>query len=172
MAEIKDKVVTVESLAALHENNKDTYMTKENPVGNGTFSINRKADTTIGDCSVATGRDTTASGICASAEGIRTTALGNCTHVEGRETIASSTDQHVQGRYNVEDSLNEYAHIVGNGASDTKRSNAHTLDWKGNAWFAGNVSMNGNIVLGSHQYGDTLPTAGIVGRIFFKKLSE
>lgn len=32
-----------------------------------------------------------------------------------------------------------YAHIVGNGTSDTKRSNAHTLDWKGNAWFAGDV---------------------------------
>lgn len=31
-----------------------------------------------------------------------------------------------------------YAHIVGNGTS-SKRSNAHTLDWDGNAWFAGDV---------------------------------
>lgn len=30
MADIKDKVVTVESLSALHEYNKDTYETKEN----------------------------------------------------------------------------------------------------------------------------------------------
>lgn len=30
MAEIKDKVVTVESLSALHEYNKETYETKEN----------------------------------------------------------------------------------------------------------------------------------------------
>ena len=32
-----------------------------------------------------------------------------------------------------------YASIVGNGNSDTERSNAYTLDWEGNAWFAGNV---------------------------------
>ena len=30
MAETKDKVVTVESLSALHEHNKTTYETKEN----------------------------------------------------------------------------------------------------------------------------------------------
>ena len=29
---------------------------------------------------------------------------------------------------------------MGKGTSDTKRSNAHTLDWNGNAWFAGNVT--------------------------------
>lgn len=33
----------------------------------------------------------------------------------------------------------EYAHIVGNGISEDTRSNAHTLDWNGNAWFAGDV---------------------------------
>ena len=33
----------------------------------------------------------------------------------------------------------EYVHIVGNGTSNTERSNAHTLDWDGNAWFAGDV---------------------------------
>jgi hypothetical protein len=32
-----------------------------------------------------------------------------------------------------------YAHIVGNGTSSSKRSNAHTLDWSGNAWFSGDV---------------------------------
>ena len=35
--------------------------------------------------------------------------------------------------------INTYAHIVGNGESDTTRSNAHTLDWDGNAWYAGDV---------------------------------
>ena len=29
MAEVKDKIVTVESLSSLHEHNKSTYMTKE-----------------------------------------------------------------------------------------------------------------------------------------------
>jgi hypothetical protein len=28
---------------------------------------------------------------------------------------------------------------VGNGSSETSRSNAHTLDWEGNAWYAGSV---------------------------------
>ena len=33
-----------------------------------------------------------------------------------------------------------YAHIVGNG-EESARSNAHTLDWSGNAWFAGKVTV-------------------------------
>lgn len=43
MAEIKDKVVTVESLAALHEDNKNTYMPMNNPVGSGTMTIDGNA---------------------------------------------------------------------------------------------------------------------------------
>ena len=39
----------------------------------------------------------------------------------------------------------EYAHVVGNGTHST-RSNAHTLDWNGNAWFAGNISLAGNSI--------------------------
>ena len=61
-------------------------------------------------------------------------------HAEGRHTKACSSYQHVQGKYNIEDSSNTYAHIVGNGDdSDNALSNAHTLDWSGNAWFAGDV---------------------------------
>lgn len=40
MAETKDKVVTVESLSALHEHNKETYMTTVDPVGTGTMTMN------------------------------------------------------------------------------------------------------------------------------------
>ena len=32
---------------------------------------------------------------------------------------------------------------MGNGAGDAKRSNAHTLDWKGNGWYAGKLSQEG-----------------------------
>lgn len=35
-----------------------------------------------------------------------------------------------------------------------------------------NLFAEGATVLSSYQYGDTLPAAGTVGRIFFKKLSE
>ena len=64
---------------------------------------------------------------------------GNYSVAEGMNTIASSEYQHVQGKYNIEDSSNTYAHIVGNGTAITARSNAHTLDWSGNAWYAGSV---------------------------------
>lgn len=40
MAEIKDKVVTVESLSILHEHNKETYMPMVDPVGSGMMTIN------------------------------------------------------------------------------------------------------------------------------------
>jgi hypothetical protein len=51
--------------------------------------------------------------------------------------------QHVQGKYNIQDDKNQYAHIVGNGEDLARRSNAHTLDWDGNAWYAGNVYVGG-----------------------------
>lgn len=75
------------------------------------------------------------------AEGNNTTASGDYSHTEGNGTIASSNIQHVQGQYNIEDANNTYAHIVGNGISHSTRSNAHTLDWDGNAWFAGEISI-------------------------------
>ena len=40
------------------------------------------------------------------------------------------------------DSKGQYSTIVGNGTSDTERSNAYTLDWEGNAWFAGDVYVH------------------------------
>lgn len=40
MAEIKDKIVTVESLAAVHTHSQNTYMTQVNPNGSGKFSMN------------------------------------------------------------------------------------------------------------------------------------
>lgn len=39
MAGIKDKVVTVESLSVLHEHNKNNYLTKVDPTGSGTMTI-------------------------------------------------------------------------------------------------------------------------------------
>ena len=70
-------------------------------------------------------------------------ADGKYSHAEGFNTKASSFAQHVQGKYNIEDTEDKYSHIVGNGVSSSKRSNAHTLDWDGNAWFQGNVSVDG-----------------------------
>lgn len=84
------------------------------------------------------GYQTEASGFAAHAEGYGTKASGTAAHAEGQSTIAASDNQHVQGIFNIEDKENKYAHIVGNGTGH-ERSNAHTLDWEGNAWFAGSV---------------------------------
>lgn len=46
MTEIKDKVVTAESLKILHENNINSYMQKNNPAGNGNMTIDGNADFT------------------------------------------------------------------------------------------------------------------------------
>lgn len=101
-------------------------------------------------------------GTIAHAEGRYTEAHGNNSHAEGNSTMAVGDTSHVQGKYNIPDVAmdangnwldeegnittditkakfkNTYAHIVGNGSA-SNRSNAHTLDWKGNAWFAGDV---------------------------------
>ena len=136
---------------------------KENPVFTGSFSQNRKEFTQVGDCSHAEGSDTTASGLYSHAEGKNTTASHDCSHAEGSDTTASGwyshaegyytkasgRYSHVQGKYNIDDLNEKYAHIVGNGISDTARSNAHTLDWEGNAWYAGTVEGTAMIVKSS-----------------------
>ena len=96
-----------------------------------------------GDYSHAEGYDTKASGSYSHAEGYSTTANGYYSHAEGCNTIAAGDSQHVQGRDNIFDTEGKYAHIVGNGTSENNRSNAHTLDWEGNAWFAGDVLIGG-----------------------------
>ena len=97
----------------------------------------------------AEGWHTTASGESSHAEGIETTASGESSHAEGYYAKASGRYSHVQGKYNIYDLNEKYAHIVGNGASDTARSNAHTLDWEGNAWYAGTVEGTAMIVKSS-----------------------
>lgn len=96
-----------------------------------------------GQASHAEGSNTTASKVGAHAEGYYSTASGDYSHSEGYYTIASKSYQHAQGKYNVEDTGNKYAHIIGNGSASNKRSNAHTVDWSGNAWFAGDVYIGG-----------------------------
>lgn len=91
----------------------------------------------------AEGENTTASGQSSHVEGYHAIASGNFSHAEGYCTKASSKSQHVQGKYNIEDAASTYAHIIGNGTSETVRSNAHTVDWDGNAWFKGDIYVGG-----------------------------
>ena len=119
--------------------------------------------TASGDYSHAEGLSVTASGLCSHAEGQHATASGGYSHAEGFNTIASGLyshaegagatvygdASHVQGKYNIDDPDGKYAHVVGNGKSHLERSNAHTLDWEGNAWFAGTVEGTAMIVKSS-----------------------
>ena len=135
--------------------------------------------TASGDCSHAEGWKTIATGSNSHAEGWETTSQSDCSHAEGRLTIASGDyshaegyyttasgeDQHVQGKWNIADTTS--AHIVGNGKYNN-RSNAHTLDWSGNAWFAGDVYTGstsgtnkdaGSKVLATKEYVDSKTSA-------------
>ena len=110
-------------------------------IGTGSSAIGYDVEAS-GYASHAEGSNTIASGVGSHAEGNYTTASGENSHAEGASTIASSQNQHVQGKYNIEDLNGTYAHIVGNG-EDGKNSNAHTLDWQGNAWYSGKLSQEG-----------------------------
>lgn len=119
-----------------HAEGDSTTASGENSHSEGKYT------TASGESSHAEGDSTTASAYCSHAEGNCTTASGENSHAEGASTIASSQNQHVQGKYNIEDLNGTYAHIVGNG-EDGKNSNAHTLDWQGNAWYSGKLSQEG-----------------------------
>lgn len=142
-------------------------MDRENPVGSGSFSMNRKAGTTVGNRSFAEGYNATASGntshaegnnttasasfshaegsattasnFASHAEGDSTTASGDSSHAEGYHTLASSAYQHTQGKYNVEDDNGVYADIVGWGTANNARKNISALDTDGNLHLKGKV---------------------------------
>ena len=99
MAETKDKVITAESLKALHDYNVESYETKKNVAS----LLSDKFDK----------------------------PQNNIVPIANGGTNASD------------------------GATGLK-----------------NLFAEGITVLSSYQYGDTLPNAGNVGRIFFKKISE
>jgi hypothetical protein len=44
MAEVKDKLVTVESLSILHEHTTKNYMSSNNPTGSGAMAIDGSGD--------------------------------------------------------------------------------------------------------------------------------
>ena len=117
--------------------------------GNIAYSYNSHAE----------GRNTIAFGQNSHAEGAGTIASGLMSHAEGYNTFAMSDYQHVQGKYNAADTTNTYAHIVGGGTSNTDRKNIHTLDWEGNAYFLGNMTIDGNIT-GMHTTLETLTING------------
>ena len=112
-------------------------------VASGDYSHAEGEGTTAeGKWSHTEGKSTNTKGWASHAEGSETVAQGICSHAEGRFTVALGENQHVEGILNIEDTTS--LHIVGNGtytesSGQKTKSNAHTLDKLGNAWFAGNV---------------------------------
>jgi hypothetical protein len=80
------------------------------------------ANYSIGNYSHAEGESTTTIGLASHAEGYGTLAQGYYSHAEGNNTIAQGNYQHVQGQFNQSSSA-QSAFIVGNGTSNSSRSN-------------------------------------------------
>ena len=100
--------------------------------GNGT--------TASGENAHAEGKDTTANGANAHAEGNTTIAGSADSHAQNTGTIASEASQTVMGKYNIPKSGK--ALIVGNGSSNSSRSNAFELDWNGNVDIPGIITCS------------------------------
>ena len=105
-----------------------------------------------GNCSHAEGFTTHATGTYAHAEGFASRAVGDYSHAEGGgeangkyshaqgyATKASSDYQCAFGKYNIEDATGDYALIIGNGTSNSARSNALTVKWNGDVKTAGEI---------------------------------
>jgi len=117
----------------------------------------------------AEGDRSTASGESSHAEGTSTTASGRISHAEGLGTIANHVAQRASGAYNVADpstaaatAKGNYIEIVGNGTSNSNRSNARTLDWSGNEVLAGNLTASGgSITVGQTTFTENQLSGGV-----------
>ena len=136
---ITDRTKSVEEVAALHNGTRDTGKKLDGKYFTLAYDIGAHAE----------GRSTVACGKHSHSEGQITFAGGENSHTEGYATVAYGKNQHVQGSCNVLDKSGNYAHILGNGkyngtTKKFERSNAHTVDWYGNAWFSGDVRVGGD----------------------------
>lgn len=189
-----DDVQEVMDVANTAQTTANTKMDAVNPVGTGSFSMNRQTDMPIGDYSFAVGNNTIAIGESQSIFGrynqygyeeitepfkiLYGGNLGRCSSsytfdkATGMFTLCEPTNVKylkncVAGEYWISGSnvtgnkmynltstyLESIMHtsrilggalIIGNGTSDTARSNAHTIDWNGVGWFQGGLQVGGN----------------------------
>ena len=172
---------TLASNASAHAEGTDTQATGNSSHAEGTKTTATGSDShaeglgsdATGNNSHAEGSNTLASGNGSHAEGSSTNARANYSHAEGMMTEATTAYSHVQGMYNVRDTAGnattkgKYAHIVGNGTA-SNLSNAHTLDWDGNAWFAGDVYTGGTAQDNGATKLMATPTGGTTGQVLTK----
>ena len=129
------------------------------------------ATTASGFTSHAEGDVTTAGGYASHAEGYATTSSGFTSHAEGERTIASGWNSHAGGVETVADG--DYmtaigkcntknsgkAFVVGNGTSNTNRSDAFTVDWSGNTVMKGGLTLGTALSIANGGTGATSAAA-------------
>ena len=145
--------------------------------GNGTNATGRCShaegvfSTASADESHAEGYDTKASGEQSHAEGYSSKASGEYSHAEGRYSEASGEGSHAGGRFTVADgdymtAIGKYntknsgkAFAIGNGTSDTDRSDGFTVDWNGNATMKGGLTLGTALSIANGGTGATTAAA-------------
>lgn len=151
MLDVKDKIITSESLKALHDYNKETYL----PFSGGTLTGDLNGTNIIMTGAITANTVTTDSSLI---------AKGSIIGYNGIEIYGNGTP-YIDFHFN-NDTTADYT-------SRIRESESGVLSLNGvKCQTGGNLSFNGMLLLSSAQYGNTLPTAGNKGRIFFKKLSE
>ena len=117
----------------------------QNAKASGEYSLGIGYGHAEGDYSIASGEALAAGDYSFAGGGADTftgkDAFGAFAYGDG--AAAESQKQFVHGSYNIPDADGKYAHIIGNGHHLNEQSNAHTLDWQGNAWYQGNVYVGG-----------------------------
>ena len=146
-------------------------MDKVNPTGTGSFSLNRRANTTVGTNSFAEGDSTIASGNASHSEGSYSVASAMAAHAEGtsqasaqyshaqnKNTIAQGMNQTALGMFNIGQGIGsslqstDYAVIIGNGTDADHRSNALAIQWDGTVVFQdGTTVRSANDFLSSEE---------------------
>lgn len=134
-------------------------MDKSNPSGTGSFSLNRKSGTEVGNYSFAEGHNTSATGESSHAEGEDTEAEGVCSHAEGYGSMVITDDT-------VEHS-GDYAHAEGmrttalGSGSHSEGLYTHTNNPGEHAEGRGNISNKNSDTFGDAR--NTIHSVGIGG---------
>ena len=95
----------------------------------GDYNTNDEAKKEKGRYSVRIGGSNTVSGNCSVAIGYSSDVSGKNSTAIGHYLKNISDNQLLIGKYNIS---SDYPFIIGNGSSDTERSDALTVDWDGN----------------------------------------
>ena len=200
MAEIKDKVVTVESLSTLHEYNKNTYVDKTDVIsiengGTGATTsdgalVNLGLTATADELNYCDGvtsniqtqlNDKAASSHNHDASEIESGTLSSdrlpTVPISNGGTGATTADDALIN-FGITASANELNYVGGATSNiqeqlNNKAESGHTHSYLplSGGTLTDTLRVSGLILTNGVDYGDDLPEAGTVGRVFFKKLN-